>query len=659
MKKEILNTAIFFISLIFSLETAALELKLVEDNLNNSDLPEVRNLVNTAEHMLPPELKRRLDKTLLVTFAPIQQHGKTSSLSNEVILSETLLPHIARGRKNAIPNTTLASHHKTYYDVALGTLLHEISHQYDLSRLGNISDESLKRDYILRSECREITAGDNGQNSIPARCTLFNFKNNISDNPQFLYSVSWHPKKISGHKVTEEDDQTLRSPNPYEFKNPEEAFAVNFEFYLMDPEYKCRRPTAYQLLSKHFGYYPYKNHHCNVGSGVMTTMILPSETKIVFDELNADRVYEVHYLLADKGDSSASRWGHSMLRLVICAPFRTQVGPDCLKDITYHKVISYAAAVNDLAIDKLKGLTGGYSSRIYIMPLLNVINEYTQLELRDLISYPLFLNHYQIADLITRVKEQFWSYRGQYFFISNNCAVETFNLLKMLFPKNSEFASERINTPNGLKEIIFKNHVGRDLKTQENSDGLYIWKSKKETFEKLLISLNRSTGSNYKTMNDWLNQPPSKDIEIFEKLKKIKKDISTFFILEKLKLEKLSHMRNIVILDFESKQKDSEIIQRLKESRKSEIGFIGNHYKGTYGIPFDSEMTLIKNLIQNNENDSSNAQNRKLIEDTIEEKTRTILGSEFLAELQMSEKMLLDSVEYLKPKKSPSSTQNP
>ena len=45
-------------------------------------------------------------------------------------------------------------------------------------------------------------------------------------------------------------------------------------------------------------------------------------------QLDPDRVYAVEYLLAEGNERPMSRWGHGMLRLVICAPGRVR-GPDC------------------------------------------------------------------------------------------------------------------------------------------------------------------------------------------------------------------------------------------------------------------------------------------------------------------------------------------
>ncbi len=123
-----------------------------------------------------------------------------------------------------------------------------------------------------------------------------------------------------------------------------------------------------------------------------------------------------------------SRWGHSMLRLVVCAPDRAR-GPDCRLDLQYHLVLSFRAFVGDVQISSWRGLTGSYPSRLFVLPLEQVIEEYTRVELRGLQSIPLQLDAAEIAALLERTARLHWSYDGRYYFLSNNCAVETFKLL--------------------------------------------------------------------------------------------------------------------------------------------------------------------------------------------------------------------------------------
>ena len=128
-------------------------------------------------------------------------------------------------------------------------------------------------------------------------------------------------------------------------------------------------------------------------------------------QLDPDRVYAVEYLFAEGNDRPMSRWGHSMLRLVICAPGRAH-GPDCRFDLQHHQVLSFRAFIDDVQISSWRGLTGSYPSRLYVLPLAQVIEEYTKVELRGLQSIPLQLGPAEIADLMERTARLHWSYDG-------------------------------------------------------------------------------------------------------------------------------------------------------------------------------------------------------------------------------------------------------
>jgi len=141
-----------------------------------------------------------------------------------------------------------------------------------------------------------------------------------------------------------------------------------------------------------------------------------------------------------------------MLRLVICAPGRPR-GPDCRLDLDQHLVLSYRAFVNDVQLSSWDGLTGAYPSRLFVLPLDQVIDEYTKVELRSLASVPLNLSRMEIASLVERAAELHWSYDGHYWFISNNCAVETLKLLRS-GTHRPELESLDSILPNGLLELL-------------------------------------------------------------------------------------------------------------------------------------------------------------------------------------------------------------
>ena len=88
-------------------------------------------------------------------------------------------------------------------------------------------------------------------------------------------------------------------------------------------------------------------------------------------------------------------------------------------------MLSFRAFVGDVQISNWRGLTGGYPSRLFVLPLQQVVDEYTKVELRGLQSLPLQLQRDEIASLLERTAQVHWSYDGRYYFVSNNCAVET------------------------------------------------------------------------------------------------------------------------------------------------------------------------------------------------------------------------------------------
>src|SRR5690606_2894572 len=249
----------------------------------------------------------------------------------------------------------------------------------------------------------------------------------LSDDPRLLDLAGW-PQRVGSRGEREAHNaQVARSPDPYELTSPLEFVAVNLEYFLLDPDYACRRPSLHRYFREHFGWQPAASQACAGGYPILNAGSDFGRTPLL--RLDPERVYEVDYLFAEANDAWVSRWGHSMLRLVICAPGRPR-GPDCRLDLDQHLVLSYRAFVGDLQLSSWDGLTGAYPSRLFVLPLEQVIEEYTKIELRSLASVPLRLERAQLERLVTRAAEQHWSYDGDYYFISNNCAVEPLTLLR-------------------------------------------------------------------------------------------------------------------------------------------------------------------------------------------------------------------------------------
>lgn len=244
----------------------------------------------------------------------------------------------------------------------------------------------------------------------------------LSSDPRLLDLAGWQDAPLrpwrTGNRFTD------RSPDRYELESPAEYVAVNLEHYLLDPDYACRRPALARYFAGGFGE-PVAADACPPGVPFMQA---DADAATPLLALDPARVYAVDYLLAEGNQRPMSRWGHAMLRLVVCAPERPP-GPDCRLDLAWHRVLSFRAFVDDVQISSWRGLTGSYPSRLFLLPLAQVVDEYTKVELRGLRSIPLQLQPGEIATLLQRAGQLHWSYDGRYYFIGNNCAVETARLL--------------------------------------------------------------------------------------------------------------------------------------------------------------------------------------------------------------------------------------
>ena len=290
--------------------------------------------------------------------------------------------------------------HRTLHRLAWATLLHELVHVLD-GQLG------LSHDVTFRA-----------LSALPLRGPLTRSRNVLA----------------------------LRSPDGAEFVSAEESLAVNAEFFLLDPEYKCRRPTLYRFFEDRLRYRPFPGYACRV----------PVEVPLGDEALRLDprRIYQVHLLFAARGDELVSRWGHAMFRLVVCAPERETVDARCLQDLSHHVVLTFAANLaGELSISTYKGLFGGYPSQLFVKRFPDVLIEYTELELRDLESLPLLLSDDEKQQFVLRALELYWAYSGRYFFLSNNCATESLGLLRAAL-RGRALDGVRVISPRGLRTAL-------------------------------------------------------------------------------------------------------------------------------------------------------------------------------------------------------------
>jgi hypothetical protein len=436
---------------------AALELQAVDRSLTPAQSAATQQLLAEAVQRLPAAWADALDRRIEVEWRddlPAGVHGRATA---RLLLDRALLDSwMARPADAGIEDPATRA--------ALAAVIHELAHFYDRTPQGRLSRDPRLLDLA-------------GWQVSPMRLGLRSSHNAFSD----------------------------RSPDRYELTSPIEFVAVNLEYFLLDPAYACRRPALDRFFAARFGSAPSQAQcapdfvYLQAGADAELPPLL---------QLDPDRVYAVEYLLAEGNEQPMSRWGHSMLRLVVCAPGRAR-GPDCRFDLQYHLVLSFRAFVGDVQISNWRGLTGSYPSRLFVLPLDQVIEEYTKVELRGLQSIPLQLDPAEIAALLERTARLHWNYDGRYYFLSNNCAVETFKLLHDGVPR---LAGEHLAsiTPTGLLHRLERAGIADTAVLEDRDEALrqgYRFDAVSARYQAMFEVARQALQLPQGQVQDWLDLP--------------------------------------------------------------------------------------------------------------------------------------------------------
>jgi hypothetical protein len=270
---------------------------------------------------------------------------------------------------------------------------------------------------FLSDECEYFLSDKIGQTSFSNRVS---FRNQLG---WFGSSLNASMKNISPKRYPESDI----------FFNKEHAFATHFSFYVTDSNYACRYPSMNEFFNDIT--LSNKNSSCTLHS-----KIRKHEGKREFSDISPDKVKRIDYFLASPGEDMSSGHGHAMLRLVLCpedfepSDYNLETQKDienfCAGDIRDDLIVSFRASVDDIKLSYLKGFFGGYPSVMFMMDPSKVIQEYVQKEMRNLYSIPLKLSNKERSRLTLKILEDYWTYQGDYQFLTSNCATETRDLLR-------------------------------------------------------------------------------------------------------------------------------------------------------------------------------------------------------------------------------------
>lgn len=555
-------------------------------SLQTKDPQALQNFLQDSSAKLPPKLKNALGK-VEVQFVKMQNsrmEGYTNPNRPQITLSQNFLDAISQG-----PSAEK-------YRLAQATLLHEVSHQYDY--LNQQSAEDLAKLARCRAEDSQRIGPHGTKAPLPAACAEALARNTtISGEPEFLNLAGFPEHGFFSGKRTRGNFLNSRSPDIYERTNAKEAFAVNMEHFLLDPDYQCRRPSLYRYLANYFEFVPFPAANCMATNKVL----IQGEG---FRALDFSRLYAVDYLFAGPSSNFESRWGHAMLRFVFCAPSRTTMGPECRGDLQDHVVMSFRASMNDFTINMFDGLTGKYQSLLFLMPLLDVVSDYTKTQFREMRSLPLNLNREELKSIYTLMLEMHWSYAGKYRFLTNNCATETMNFLKAALPKSTHarFANAFTAEPNVLYSILTKTgmadaSVFDDLKTAEKN--FYYFPSRENFYHQQFNALQRFMPIPFANFKQYLQTDASERQQYIQLAvaQKNKGAAAALYIFENLS-DKNLHAQ-ILQAAYDAYKKEhvkaphtTETLNSIKDdiaNYASPAGFLNDHQ---YGVPAAAELEL-------------------------------------------------------------------
>ncbi|WP_373999990.1 DUF4105 domain-containing protein [Bdellovibrio bacteriovorus] len=493
-------------------------------------------------------------------------------LRKRIYLNKSFLPYLNGSNKNSLCSN------QSMQDLAAKALIFQIARLYDTSN--EHWDNSADKQEI--SSCdfqyREQRSG---------MSTICDYYLNSS------YRVSGSPsyKNLSdykGNRIRSKNELSLRLGNTHELDSPDEHFAYNFTQFLTDPSYRCRKPSFHTFFQRLSNFTAFSDTSCAPVSHLYTST---GGWKI---DVDPKKVYEVHFLFASKGEELMSRWGHSMLRLVVCAPTRKTVGPECLADVAFHVVLSYRANVDDVIVNYWDGLTGKYPSQIMTFSMNEVVDEYTRGQWRDLISLPLKLNDYEKKILVENALEHYWSYAGDYKFLSNNCASETDQLMRAALPKSHPYQDTYAASPKkvysnlSLYKLIDVSLLKDEKEARRKS---YFFPSQKESLDKAFNHLKHYYRG-YRDVTEWAQYSRAADrTRIYEKLESFE-DIGNAYILEKYAnlTQQIAQGKLISrLLQGENREAEfNQVIAGINQSAQKRLPWY--LAQGGYGIPVASEV---------------------------------------------------------------------
>ncbi|MEH0861578.1 lipoprotein N-acyltransferase Lnb domain-containing protein [Halobacteriovorax sp. DPLXC-1] len=280
-----------------------------------------------------------------------------------------------------------------------------------------------------------------------------------NERDQFLALTNWkryaRMVRVNGDLRRQVFYRSLRENNKYD--SPKEEFNSFVSEFYQNNNFKCNNLAAYEFFVDITGERAFESQVCDNHFSTFIS-VATGYKEISFYK---NRVLKISYLMASNGESAMSRFGHSMFYVRAC---KKNIDNCPLKYQTEF-ILGVAADVDDLAPGLLKGIFGGYDTKLNLMTLTQVKQKYNYDEFRDLDQYDLNLTKRDIHRFIShslRLYEQ--KDMGSYKFFSANCATESYKLLRATIDKNK--LRSRPLTPKGLLKDLVDDSIADEEATR-------------------------------------------------------------------------------------------------------------------------------------------------------------------------------------------------
>jgi len=577
---------LFALAAVPSLMASELKIQIVKASVNERKA--LDESIQKINELLPENFKAGLPSNIILKIEKLSEHksipvdiceskaektqrpfvyGEYNHRNKTLTLNQAVVNELIAGPEKSLK---IPCQHKTMYDQALATIVHELAHAYD----------------------------NNGHA--------------ISTSLDFLQKAGFKKGLL---KIKNRNVEAMRPADPYELQSSVESFAVNVEYFMLDSEFACRRPAMFDYLKSILGTGTRADGRCELNRTVM----MSTSAGFYPVKLDPARVYRIDYLLAAPGKELSSGFGHSMFRIIYCAPEHfdpitnkmipaTPFGKKCLDDRLFHLVVSYRANVEDATLNYMKGLFGGYPSMLFILNFGDVLDEYNRDELRDVISYPLNLSSKEIVEILNKVLEDHWNYRGSYKFVSNNCAVESYNLLKGALERSQLDQYHSVSPKGVLEDLdklefvslksgeqeIFKARSEQLMSAYYSTYGSKT-KSEKKDKEQLVKFIKESSSALRRSVFIKFSESKTKSENLHDELATLKKRLvisSSFSVLEQqiLRTRAADFRKKAAEFLMNGSKKDEKIQQIERKAQEAMTLNFEKLSQNGYGVPLLGEM---------------------------------------------------------------------